>query len=371
MDFEDSIHNLIKKLAKIDSNIIEQQTKDYLIQPFIRALGYDTSNPDDVIPEFTASTGNLKDARADYALVKDGKAFAVIECKQLNTNLDAHKSQLEWYFHNSTARIGILTNGDRYIFYSDLEEKHVMDAIPYLDFSLSKFDDSLISRIRLLCKDKFNEDEYLKIARQSKYIREFKKHLDSQFENPDDEFAKLFISNIWTGKKITQNVLDKFKPILKQALDQYISDKINSKLKDLIKHTNYDEGEVHIAESNEQPSALEIDHVYNEKNGLIVTTKEEIEALDIVKNILKDVNPERISLQDRVAYCNIILDNKQKSIIVRLYFNHKPWRILIFDSLKVENSQKIDIETVHDLYKYSDRIVLSFQKYTQNKESAV
>ena len=336
--------------------------------PFIQALGYNVFDLNDVVPEFTASTGNHKDAKADFALLKNGVPFAVIECKPLGTDLNIYKTQLEWYFHNSTARIGILTDGNRYIFYSDLEEKHVMDKIPYLDFTLSKFDEDLFPRIKLLTKDKFVEDEYLEKARQYKYIREFKKMIGQQFLEPDVEFSKFFISSIYAGKKIMPSVLNKYVHLLKIAFEQFLNDEINKRLRGAIKE-NQSESESDFSvesknlqdndkndnnDNNDLPSTLDINHVENEDNKKVVTTKEEIEAFEIIKNILKDtIGNNKVTYKDCVKSFSIRLNDNQKNSIILLFLNRLPWKIKLFDN----NKEKIQIENLNDLYKYADRII--------------
>ncbi|MCE2488499.1 MAG: hypothetical protein J4G17_00795 [Anaerolineae bacterium] len=52
----------------------EESTKDALIRPMIRALGYDTSNPAEVIAEFTADVGARRHEKVDFAILSGGKA---------------------------------------------------------------------------------------------------------------------------------------------------------------------------------------------------------------------------------------------------------------------------------------------------------
>ena len=52
----------------------EEATKTALIMPFVRALGYDTTDPREVVPEFSADFGVKKADRVDYAILTDGKA---------------------------------------------------------------------------------------------------------------------------------------------------------------------------------------------------------------------------------------------------------------------------------------------------------
>ena len=77
----------------------EEATKTALILPFFRVLGYDTSDPREVVPEFTADFGTKKGQRVDYAIFKDNRPVILVECKAAGANLDQeHASQLFQYF---------------------------------------------------------------------------------------------------------------------------------------------------------------------------------------------------------------------------------------------------------------------------------
>ena len=85
-------------------------------------LGYDIFNPSEVIPEFTADIGTKKGEKVDYALMQDGNPVVLVECKKLGTKLSSQSvSQLLRYFGVTEARVGILTDGIFYRFFSDLD----------------------------------------------------------------------------------------------------------------------------------------------------------------------------------------------------------------------------------------------------------
>ena len=60
----------------------EMATRYILIDPLLRELGWDTENPEQVIPEFRSGSGP-----ADYVLLKDGKPIVVVEAKRLGTSI--------------------------------------------------------------------------------------------------------------------------------------------------------------------------------------------------------------------------------------------------------------------------------------------
>ena len=60
----------------------EALTRYALIDPLLRELGWDTEDPDMVIPEYRSGNG-----RADYALMNDGSPAMMVEAKSLGTPL--------------------------------------------------------------------------------------------------------------------------------------------------------------------------------------------------------------------------------------------------------------------------------------------
>lgn len=82
-------------------------------------------------------------------MIKDNSPIIIFECKAYGTELDAKKcNQLMLYFHGTDAKVAILTDGNRYLFYSDLEEPNKMDSKPYMEFILEKPDSALIPELK-------------------------------------------------------------------------------------------------------------------------------------------------------------------------------------------------------------------------------
>ena len=123
MDFIDKLKQFSKRVESLKDNIqTEEATKTSLIMPFFSLLGYDVFNPDEFIPEFTADVGIKKGEKVDYAILQDGKPVILIEAKWIGEKLEKHDSQLFRYFATCKAKFAILTNGQYYRFYTDLEE---------------------------------------------------------------------------------------------------------------------------------------------------------------------------------------------------------------------------------------------------------
>ncbi|MCR1955091.1 hypothetical protein NSA24_09830 [Clostridioides mangenotii] len=121
------------------------------------------------------------------------------------------------YFTATEAKFAILTNGITYKFFTDLEEKNIMDDEPFLTIDLLNSDDNKLSHLKKFSKNKFDLEDIFSIASELKYTNLIKAQLNSQLNNPSDEFVRFIISDFYSGIK-TANVVEKFRPIVKSKL---------------------------------------------------------------------------------------------------------------------------------------------------------
>src|SRR4028118_426773 len=157
MDFIEQLQTLAAKTNKLcDVLQTEEATKNALIMPFIRILGYDIFDPTEVVPEFIADVGIKKGEKVDYAIKKDGKIIMLFECKHCGGDLNIkHASQLFRYFSVTDARIAVLTNGLVYRFFTDLEAPNKMDEKPFLEVDMTELDDVALTELKKLTKQAF------------------------------------------------------------------------------------------------------------------------------------------------------------------------------------------------------------------------
>ena len=91
----------------------ETRTRMALINPLLQVLGWDTSDPGLVTPEYGLSNG-----RADYALLDDrGKVIVFLEAKRLGEQLAKHGSQVDDYARDIGCRYPALTDGNNWEIY--------------------------------------------------------------------------------------------------------------------------------------------------------------------------------------------------------------------------------------------------------------
>lgn len=357
MDLIDRLNQIAAKISKQkDSIATEEATKTAFIMPFISAFGYDVFDPEEVIPEFTADIGIKKGEKVDYAIKVNGKISILIECKMLNSKLDAqNESQLHRYFHATEARIGILTDGVIYKFYTDLDEPNKMDNKSFLEFSIHQIDESIVGELKKFTKVAFNIDELLSSASELKYTKEIKNIINEQLVNPSDDFIKFVLNNIYTGR-ITAQVKDQFIPVIIKAFQQLINDKLNDRLKSAL---SIAEPPVTISSESQ---IIQNQSVQNADENKIVTTQEELEGFYAIKSSLSGVvDLNRVVYRDTQSYFGILLDDNNRKPIARLYLNSTKKYLSVFNSDKKE--EKISISTIDDIFEYKEKIVASVKNY--------
>ena len=162
MDFTEEVRKLASSFTSFIENIkTEEATKISLVMPLLKAMGYNIFDPTEVIPEFTADVGIKKGEKVDYALMLNGKPIILIEVKCIGTTLDPCASQLFRYFSTEIeTKFGILTDGITYQFYSDLDQKNVMDGKPFLSLQITPdIRDSEIAELKKFHKEAFDPEK--------------------------------------------------------------------------------------------------------------------------------------------------------------------------------------------------------------------
>jgi len=109
------MENLVDRIrAGLDAGLYpnERAVSTSIVVPILRALGWDDSDPAQVMPEYTNPRG-----RVDYALSPGRSSPAVfVEVKRVGQTADADKQLFEYAFHEG-AQIAVLTDGRIWNFY--------------------------------------------------------------------------------------------------------------------------------------------------------------------------------------------------------------------------------------------------------------
>ncbi|WP_299180723.1 type I restriction endonuclease [uncultured Aquimarina sp.] len=348
MDIHNSIKALADKIEQLKDKIeTEESTKHAFVLPFINLLGYDTFNPTEVVPEFTADLGLKKGEKVDYAIFQDEEPILIIECKNWRENLDIHNSQLFRYFHVTQTRFALLTNGIDYRFYTDLEETNKMDKKPFLEYTITQLKESIIPEIAKFHKSNFDIDKIVDNASSLKYLKEIKKLINSELQESSYDFVRLFANQVYSGR-LTERVMEEFTELVHIAFNQTISEKVNDRLNSALNKEAEKQHE-EVFENEEEVSK-------------IVTTEEELEGFRIVIAILRrKIDIERIVHRDTQSYFGILLDNNNRKPICRLHLDGSKKYISLFDQDK--NVHREHIESISNIYDFEEQLLQTIDTY--------
>lgn len=350
MEFAEKLSLLADKIKQQGHGIqTEEATKTAFIMPFIHSvLGYDVFNPEEVTPEYICDVGTKKGEKIDYAILREGEVQILFECKKIGEPLNLnHAGQLFRYFHVTNARIAVLTNGQIYQFYTDLDAPNRMDEKPFLVLDLCDIDDYVVPELVKITKSDFDVESIVSAAGELKYVSQIKKVIATQFSMPEDEFVKFIASRVYDGI-VTQKVREQFAELTRKAVSQYLNDRINERLKSAM---NGSQVVADMTESKELPVPEEITVDPDD----VVTTEEEWEGFHIVKAIIRAVvDIKRITMRDTKSYCGILIDDNNRKPVCRLHFNRTQKYIGVFDNDK--NETRMPIASLDEIYNISEKL---------------
>jgi hypothetical protein len=299
MNVDKRIVSAVKKgFVKLDFQRLEEtcnneaQTRMFIIEPMCEILGF-SRDPKDMLTEITAGWGQKND-KADIGLIVKGKKpEIIIECKKFGKKLtDKEGAQLNSYFsHTEGSKIGILTNGLEWRFYTEYLEKNKLYHNPFLIIDFTEIDDAKIELFAQFHKS--NPDDFLaKILEEAQdtfFLEGFNGALSEELLNPSDDLIKAIFARM-PGKRMNDAIKDKLRGLIN-------SNSIQQVLPKLIEEES--------------------------KNGnLIITTGEELKIYHAVKTIiinsLKKVDFTRISYRDQKNSFNILVDDNQRKVIAKI-----------------------------------------------------
>lgn len=358
MEFADKLREFAARVKTLKPKIkTEEATKTSMIMPFFSLLGYDVFNPLEFVPEYTADVGIKKGEKVDYAIVdKKQNPVILIEAKHCGENLDKHGSQLFRYFAVTPAKIGILTNGIIYQFYTDLDEQNKMDKKPFLVVNLLSLKDSVIPYLQKFEKPTFNLGSVTAQANELRYSDQIRQFLSKQIDAPDDGFINYVISDIYKGRK-TQRVVEDFRPLVIRAFSQLINDKANERLQTVL--------DTEMASVNLPPQPA----VVVESSAEVKASSETPEIFYIVKVLVHEcLSDHNLTHKGDDAHLEVFLDDKPEKWICRIDCAENYLYINLPSADKEYLRRKI--RSADDIYFYKELLCQAVQKATGQSTGA-
>lgn len=163
----------------------EEITKQMLILPFLKILGYDIKNPQIIKAEY--SPNNVSNSyKVDYCALTNGSPSIFIEAKTFGRNLYRYVDQLAKYFDGSEhAEVGILTNGTDYLFFSKDSTSNDMNHDPFFTYNLLEYSIHDLEMLTTFIFHTYNYREMRLAARESRVTNEISTFLYDMVSNPD------------------------------------------------------------------------------------------------------------------------------------------------------------------------------------------
>jgi hypothetical protein len=298
----EQIDTYVKRVKDLSEHVRgnEQATKQSLIGPFFTMLGYDLTDPRECIPEYRADFGKERSSKPiDWAFL-NGTTFAFfVEAKEVGKKLTGFDEQLADYFAKETSvKLGILTNGAQWRFFTDIVHPNVMDKEPFAAWDIAADEVAPFDVITLLQKSQFNS-ELIRAYAQRKRAQNLLVGELSRLLEPAPEFTKLAIANLET-RNLTQAVTESWKPVVAAALNEWARQRM-------------------LASVLAAPAPPQ--DTREKAEPKIETTAEELAAFEIIRGILGPENP--IAYEDSVAYFKIHLAERRTWVFARLQFGKK------------------------------------------------
>jgi len=327
----------------------EEATKQALVLPMLEMLGYDIWNPGEVCPEFEADFALKKlgqKEKVDLAILVGRDPRIFMEVKPVDQMLDGHQGQLARYFNGvPTVSLGILTNGVEYRFFTDSGEPNLLDPQPFFILNLESHDFGLdvLSRFH---KSQFSPGGIRDYATELRYTQKITQYLRSELDlrnrDPGDALVRWVLASedVFEGR-VVASVVERFRPIVKNALHQVILDVVRRSLVALDKGVSAPEPpREEVVEPAVQPASVVAAPAEEGASKQPVTTAMELAAFEIIKGqfatsvlatgrifdaSLRREVPIELAYKDTTGYFGVYL-NKPGWWFVRLQLDSKqPW----------------------------------------------
>lgn len=271
----------------------EEETKLKLINPFLKILGYDVEEPGILVSEDIADFRNKKGKKVDYTAYKENKPILLIEAKYHRNELSRSTEQLDSYFNTKVregCRLGLLTNGIEYRFFSDLDDDNKLDEEPFFTFDLMDFKEKDAKILQKFIYESINVSQIQEMGKKLKNYNKVLEILKEEMNTPSDELTAIFVKRA-SEKRARSNVLEEFRQYLKEAFKQLTystSQRQNTDLKQQIAPQVSIEENTRATPQIEKEKQIytEHDHLKNASSEIIkiyTAIKREIMALEGVE----------------------------------------------------------------------------------------
>lgn len=301
----------VKKVGEHCST--EETTKQALILPLLDILGFSPYDPTKVKAEYGADFPGAKNhERVDYALFSNNIPVLFIEAKAYAANLTNHCPQLSRYY-NATPEVAVaaITNGREWRFFTDLDNRNVMDSEPFLVVDFDDDPEGIAEQLERFHYDRLEPDALRALAEENVYLQAFRDAITSALRDCDLDFVKYIAARAGTQRTMTGKFLESIQPIIKQAVAQSISSLVVTSLSAPEAVPPADPVEV-VADADAP--------IVSPDNERIITTADERNLFKVCCDILPE---EDLQARDTESYFSIVHGGKSNRWLFRFWGDKK------------------------------------------------
>lgn len=313
----------------------EETTKQALILPLLDILHFSPFDPTRVKAEFGADFPGAKAGeRVDYALFCHNVPVMFIEAKPWGAKLSNHAPQLARYF-NATPEVAVaaITNGAEWRFFTDLNNKNIMDSEPFLAVDFNQFGDVEINRLARFRHDEFQPEALRTLAEESIFLESFKAVVRHSVLECDADFVRFVAGKSNVQRTLTARFVETITPIVQQAVAQSMSERVADSIAARAPTT------AAATVAVEAPIPDKRDDIVDPNNGKIVTSYAERRLLEVSAEII-GAESEVVG-KDTESYYTLLYQGKTNRWLLRYWADRKQPGIQVCIDLTPERRREI------------------------------
>jgi hypothetical protein len=272
----------------------ESDTIHHIIQPFLRLLNFDS--PNHLRTQYPCFHAGSKPELADFAIINDQRPLIIIECKHHKVNdLKTHIPQLRRYFDfHRTVRLGILTNGFEYQFFTDLTDANIMDETPFFVYRLD-YPEIGFDILEIIHFDDNFDLEALRIkARRILEGKLVEGYIREMVSSPPDEIIKLILKRLQPKMVATPSNLKTYRDLVINAFNVLLN--LSTIVRPVTSHISFPSKGV--IEVFLEARGVKATGLYDTKTKKVSVQKDSEFAIDEVPSCSKNYKDFRKNLLD-------------------------------------------------------------------------
>lgn len=394
--FLEQLQRLVEQVRRRQPHIRgEESTKQALIVPFLSVLGYDVHDPTELQPEYIADFAKKRPGgpseKVDYAIRRDNVPVMFIECKAVDCEPNTHSGQLARYFNATpSVPIAIITNGVRYLFFTDLEEKNILSERPFFQFNIFDFTTNDAEVLESFGRARYDPATIRERVEEIIYAYKINAYIGEVLRSPSESFTRFVLSelNMFSGgKKLTAKIVEKFIPTIRRAVQTTLLDMATRSIREQaeVPPTVVSAPVASVPVAPPREAATVTAPAARTANSAVVTTPEELEAFEIIRLMCADsplAAAAPVQYRDTVGYFAINAGTVRKSF-ARLYFGGRRKCIttkiplarasLLAHGFEVEGFQegsRVFVTAPKDLHRLRPLLLVAYEEEITRKETA-